>query len=161
MRSDEFSFPPARDTVLSWMITRSEKQSGTVRLPETAISVGDFERRNEAINVLTSLYPNCDIIIESRLAQNGALARHAPATETGRSNRDKVLAVIKDVAATVDGISKATGLDAKKIRGVLTAPDLEFKRERSGGVVSYQFVGTRERKRNKSAKRTAAANSEP
>jgi predicted Rossmann fold nucleotide-binding protein DprA/Smf involved in DNA uptake len=49
------------------------------------------------------------------------------------SNREKVLMIIRAHPATVDEIANETGLDVKRIRGVLYAPGLRGKVIKDGG----------------------------
>jgi len=113
----------------------------TIRIPRTNFDLDGLKRLRDAVEKLESLFPDCDITIEPR--------RPLLEVADARTNREKVIEATREQAATVEEIARATGLDDKRIRGVLTAPDLIFEKETKAGSVAYKFNGTRERARSK------------
>jgi len=130
-RETVFPPPPQRDT--------REFRSGpstVLRVSVTELTIHDLQRLHNAVDQIHSIFPNCIITVEKRINDSA-------------TKRGKVLAATKHAPATVAQIAKMTGMKPGEIRGVLSASDLEFRRERIGGLIAYEFIRTRRRSRGK------------
>lgn len=135
--------PPPTVAVSEWS-DRDVSPTVTAQFPTRRLNAHQLEQLGTALEILQSIFPYCDINIESRIEE-----------DKPRSNRDKVLAITKQAPATVEYIAKMTGLDHKQIRGVLSAADLKFTTTVEGRMVAYKFAGARERAKGASANRMA------
>ena len=61
----------------------------------------------------------------------------------GRSIREQVLEQIREQSRSVRDIETVTGLTKRQVRGVISAPDLKDRIERTAhsGTVQYRYIG--------------------
>lgn len=117
-----------------------------VRIPEAQYSAEQLIEVAKAIDILDRIFPYYNVRFEPiRDTQVSASPRDESA---GATIRDKVLSVTTAVACSVPDIEVRTGLNKRQIRGVLSAPDMEFTKERVGGETRYQFAKMVPRERN-------------
>jgi len=130
-----------------------------VHLPDSSFSAEQLSSLAEALQLIEKAFPGYNVRLEKdSAARNGApvvsapTARRTAAKEPASgTNRSLVLNATKGMFLTVEEIAAATGLDPKKIRGVLNSPDLNFDKIQSSGVVGYQFSGASNKRRKEAA----------
>jgi hypothetical protein len=130
-----------------------------VHLPDTSFSSDQLSLLTEAVGILEKVFPGYDVRIERANGrhqppapqQSAKPIKQSAAPATGVTMRGLVLNATSGSPATVEQVSTATGLEKKKIRGVLNSPDLNFDKIQANGVTAYKFVGMSNKRRKESA----------
>jgi len=127
-------------------VTRN--QSLTEKVPDMTLPlVKDLrraidEQHQEALQALAAIrcyleQPSLCRTCTERLSEQPAL------TGNGPSIRERVLEQIREQSRSVRDIEATTGLTKRQVRGVISAPDLKDRIERTShnGTVHYRYVG--------------------
>jgi hypothetical protein len=112
-----------------------------VHLPERPYSAEQLSELAEACEVFERILPYFDVLFEHRPNPLIPESNDNVVNDSG-SNRDKIKSATTGKSLSVSQIESQTGLTKRKIWGVLSAPDLVFKKTMIGKETHYQFDKT-------------------
>ena len=104
-----------------------------VRLPELKLTGEQLAELAQAVQILERIFPDHEVRIDRDHGPFGLFFNDRFSTI-----RDKVIASTAEKPLSVPEIAAATGLDQKRVRGVLNSPDLKFTRTKEDGQLRYR-----------------------
>lgn len=110
----------------------------TIYLPEINCTGEQLAELSQAIQILERIYPHYDVYFK-RAVNSLPTDVIGYIVNKNDSIRDKVINAIREKPCSVAEIEVRTGLDKKRIRGVLSAKELVFKKTRFAGETRYQY----------------------